>query len=190
MGHWTEEVAMTRGEPCWLLYECIQMCVHVPMLMTVVVAGRGYVNRVEHAQFIIFSVWVKPVGVYNQEKQGWLERVCLYVCEVLAPADAPEMERSDLRHVPGAKVKGHHIQTYPEKLSVRERRGRWDHLTNTLTHNIIYYPHPVSLSSPFSLLTFLSPCLLLWKQIIHSEWHHLRYNNSSKQEQKPKYQGS
>lgn len=139
------------------------------MLMTVVAAGRGYINRVEHAQFIIFIVWVKPVsvGVYNQEKQGWLERVCLYVCEVLAPADASEMERSDLRHVPGAKVKGHHIQTYPEKLSVRERQGRWDHLTNTLTHNIICYPHLLLLvSSHF----FLSPCLPAY-----CEYHHLRY---------------
>lgn len=38
-------------------------------------------------------------------------------------ADASEMERSDLRHVPGAKVKGHHIQTYTEKLSARARPG-------------------------------------------------------------------
>lgn len=68
----------------------------------------------------------------------------MFVYEVLAPADASEMERNDLRHVPGAKVKGHHTQTYPEKLSVREHWGRWDNLTNTLTHNIIY-PHPVSL---------------------------------------------
>lgn len=114
-------------------------------------------------------MWVKPiyVVVYNQEKQGWLILllrsvmlcVCLYVCEVLAPADASETEQSDLRHVPGAKVKGHHIQTYPEKLSVRERRGLWDHLTNTLTHNIIYYQHsPVSSLLSVSLTIHLFSC--------------------------------
>ena len=118
-----------------------------------------------HTQSIIFIVWVKPisVSVHNWEKQGWLlcfahwHQVCLYVYEVPAPANASEMERSDLKHVPGAKVKGHHIQTYPEKLCVRERRSLWDHLTNTLTHNIFfYYQHPVSLIFPFSLLIFLS----------------------------------
>lgn len=45
-------------------------------------------------------------------------RVRVHKCKFLAPTDASEAEWSDLRHVPGAKVKGHCPQTYPEKLSV------------------------------------------------------------------------
>lgn len=102
--------------------------------------------------------------------------VCLYVCDVMAPADASETERSGLRHVPGAKVKGHHIQTYPEKLSMRERRGLWDHLTNTLTHNIIYYPHPLSFISPFSqsphTLLFFFFILLAYTLLLETDYSH------------------
>lgn len=151
--------------------------------MTVGVCSLRGEDKHSGAHTVYHLHCVKPisVGVYNQEKRDWLilclaqsHRACLYVCEVLAPADASEMELSGLRHMPGAKVKGHHIQTYPEKLSVREQRSLWDHLTNTLTRNIIYYPHPLSLISSFSqsFYTFYSPTsvplLCYWKQISYT----------------------
>lgn len=98
-----------------------------------------------------------------------LSELSVCVCKVLNPADASEAKRSDLRHVPGAKVKGRSTQTYPEKLSVRTRQGPWDHLADTRTRNIA--PHTV-----FSLLALLPVLLLMaWflpcEHIIHPDSH-------------------
>lgn len=177
LGNEKAKVVMIWGERRWLLYECIQMCVHVVMLTTVVVCGWGCISRSwlcatlplhRRLRSLLVSVCISRRSGVDLSSASLSRSVCWYVCEVPAPADASEIERSDLRHVPGAKVKGHHTQTNPEKLSVRERRGLWDHLTNTLTHNIIYCPHLVSLTSAFrlhTLLSFLSfVCTLLWMQ--------------------------
>lgn len=171
MGHWTWKMKRQRWP--WLEVSLLTILwVYSNMCTRAHVGDCGWKELYKHSghtQFIIFIVWVKPisVGVHNWEKQGWLilcfahwHQVCLYVYEVPAPANASEMERSDLRHVPGAKVKGHHIQTYPEKLCVRERRSLRDHLTNTLTHNIFLLPTPCQ-----SRLSFQPPHISLFPPI-------------------------
>lgn len=44
-GNEKAEVALIRSEPRWLLYECIQMCAHRPVLVTAVVFCRTGVYK-------------------------------------------------------------------------------------------------------------------------------------------------
>lgn len=153
LGHWTWEMKKQRWP--WLegsladYFMSVFKCAHTHPCWWLrwSFAARGYINTAGRGRFITFIVWVKAVsvGADNQERPGGLllgfrqpPRVCLCASEVLAPSDASEMERSDRRHVPGAEVRGHLIQTHPQKLSVREHGGLWDHLTTTITHSIIY----------------------------------------------------
>lgn len=120
-------------------------------------------------QSLLVLVWKSRSSSLTLSKLS----VCACACarKVVNPTDAPEAERRDLRHVPGAKVKGRSTQTYPEKLSVRTRQGLWDHLTNTLTQNITEASHSI-----FSLLAVLPVLLpMAWilpcEHIIHPDSH-------------------
>lgn len=183
MGHWTWKIKRQRWP--WLevsltdYFMSVFKCAHTCACWWLVCSWTGVYRQSEshavyHLQCQVRDCWfwfVKPEAASHPQTE------CGYtcVCEVLASADASETEKSDLRHVPRAKVKGHCIQTHPEKLSVRKRQGLWDHLTNTLTHNIMYATqHPVGfsslLSSQFSLSSWW-PGFLLCEHIIHSDNH-------------------
>lgn len=149
LGHWTWEMKKQRWP--WLeasladYFMSVFKCAHTRPCWWLrwPFAARGYINRGgAGSSSPSLCGWrlLVLVRIPRRSQVDFCASLSLsqFVCEVLAPADASEMERSDRRHVPAAEVRGHRIQTHPQKLSVREHRGLWDHLTTTITHNIIY----------------------------------------------------